>query len=243
MKKTTIGVLATTMYMTAAVAQAQTSGAATRENRVFVSVNLGGQAQAHEFDATATTPVYGQDATASTTGGVDGGPFFDLNAEYRFMKDLGVGIGFSTFGKTGEISGVASIPHPVFFNRHAEVAIPAQSAKRSERSVYLTFTGTYKVTDEIDFTAYIGPSFLHVEQDVVNGLVVPAGTQDATITVGRESGDGVGVIAGIDVSYFATNRFGVGGFMRYNGGSVDLPSAENLGSGGFQLGLGLRIRY
>jgi hypothetical protein len=31
--------------------------------------------------------------------------------------------------------------------------------------------------------------------------------------------------------------------MRYNGGSVDLPSAENLDAGGFQLGLGVRIRY
>jgi hypothetical protein len=247
MKKTTIGVLATTMYMTAAVAHGQTSGAAARDSRVFVSMNVGAQAQAHEFDATTTTPVYGQDATASTTGGVDGGPFFDLGAEYRFMKfmdlHVGVGVGFSAFGKTGDISGVASIPHPTFFNRHAEVTIPAQAAKRSERSVYVTLTGTYKVSEEIDFTAYIGPSFLHVEQDVVDGLAVAAGTQDATITVGRQSGDGAGVIAGIDVSYYVTNRFGVGGFMRYNGGSVDLPSAENLDAGGFQLGLGVRIRY
>jgi hypothetical protein len=247
MKKTTISVLATALSMTAATAHAQTptaTGAPSgRDNKVFVSVNAGGQAQAHEFDATVTTPVYGQTATASTTGAIDGGPIFDLNAEYRFMKNIGVGAGFSTFGKTGDLSGIASVPHPTFFNRHAEVTIPTQGAKRSERSVYLTFVGSYEVSEEIDFTAYIGPSFLHVEQDVVNGLAVPAGTQEADITTERQSGDAVGVIAGIDVSYYLTNRFGIGGFMRYNGGSVDLPAVENLDAGGFQLGIGLRIRY
>lgn len=252
MKKTTISVLATALSMTAATALAQTPAVGApsgRDNKVFVSINAGGQAQAHEFDATVTTPVYGQTATATTAAGIDGGPIFDLNAEYRFLgnvgflRNVGVGVGFSTFGKTGDLSGVASVPHPTFFNRHESVTLPPQGAKRSERSVYLTLVGSYKVTEEIDFTAYVGPSFLHVEQDVVNGLAVPAGTQDATITVERQSADAVGFIAGIDVSYYLTNRFGVGGFMRYNGGSVDLPAVENLDAGGFQLGLGVRIRY
>jgi hypothetical protein len=246
MKKTTISVLATAMSMTAATALAQTPTAAGapsgRDNKVFVAVNVGGQAQAHEFDATVTTPVYNQTATATTTVGVDGGPIFDLNAEYRFLQNMGVGIGFSTFGKTGDLSGVASVPHPTFFNRHETVTIPAQGAKRSERSVYVTFVYSYKYSDEIDLSAYIGPSFLHAEQDVASGLVVPAGTQDATVTVERQSGNGVGLIAGFDVSYWLTDRFGAGGFMRYNGGSVDLPAVDGLDAGGFQLGIGLRVR-
>jgi hypothetical protein len=243
-----ITVLAAALSMGSTVALAQTPAPApsSPNTKLVVSVNFGGQTQAHDFDATVSTPVYGQTATANTSVGVDGGPIFDLNVEYRlsqFMKGLGVGAGFSTFGKTGDLAGVASVPHPVFFNQHASVTIPPQDAKRSERSVYFTVVGNYQVSEFIDFTGFIGPSFLHVEQDVVTGLVVPAGTQDATVTVERQSGNGVGLIAGLDVSYYVTDRIGVGGFLRFNGGSVDLPAIEGLDAGGFQLGLGIRFRY
>jgi hypothetical protein len=247
MKKTTITVLASALSATATMALAQTPAPTVspsgRDSKLFVSVNVGGQAQPHEFDATVETPVYGQTATANTTVGVDGGPIFDINAEYRFMRSIGIGVGFSTFGKTGDLSGVASVPHPVFFNRHANVDIPSQGAKRTERSVYLSLVGSYRVSEDIDFTAFVGPSFLRVEQDLVSALTVPAGTQNATIALARQSGDAVGVIAGIDVTYYATDRFGVGGFLRYNGGSVDLPSVQNVDAGGFQLGIGVRVRY
>jgi hypothetical protein len=251
MKKTTISVVAAALTATAATALAQTRTPADtpfgRDHKVFVSVNAGGQTQPHTLDATASTTVYGQTATASTTTGIDGGPIFDLSAEYRFMKyagiDLGVGAGFSTFGKTGDLSGVASVPHPVFFNRHADVAIPARGAKRNERSVYLTVVGSYRVTEEIEVAAFIGPSFLHAGQELVTAIAVPPGTQDITTTVEKQSANGAGVIVGLDVSYFVTDRIGAGGFMRYNGGSVDLPAAENVKVGGFQLGVGVRIRY
>lgn len=251
MKKTTITVMAAALTVSAATALAQTSapGAAPfgREHKLFVSVNAGGQAQTHTLDSTFTTAVYGQTATANTTTGIDGGPIFDLSGEYRFMKyegfDIGVGAGFSTFGATGDLSGIASVPHPVFFNRHADVTIPARDAKRNERSIYLTVAGTYRVTEEIAISAFIGPSFLNVKQELVTGISVPAGTQDITTAVGKQSGNGVGVIAGVDASYFVTDRFGAGGFLRYNGGSVDLPAVENVKAGGFQIGVGVRIRY
>ncbi len=251
MNKTTITVMAAALTVSAATALAQTSAPAGapfgRDHKLFVSVNAGGQAQTHTMDATLTTSVYGQTATANTTTGIDGGPIFDLSAEYRFMKysgiDVGVGAGFSTFSATGELSGIASVPHPVFFNRHADVTIPTQDAKRSERSVYLTVVGSYRVTEEIEVAAFLGPSFLHVEQELMTGISVPAGTQDITTTIGKQSANAVGVIAGVDASYFVTDRFGVGGFLRYNGGSVDLPAAENAKAGGFQIGAGVRIRY
>jgi hypothetical protein len=251
MKKTTISVVAAALTVSAATALAQTgapaSGIFGRDDQVFVSVNFGGQTQPHTLEATATTAVYGQTATARTTTGIDGGPIFDLSGEYRFMKyagiGIGVGAGFSTFGKTGDLSGVASVPHPVFFNQHAEVAIPARDAKRNERSVYLTVVGSYRVTEEIEVAAFIGPSFLHADQELVTGIAVPPGTQDITTIVEKQSANGAGVIAGLDVSYFVTDRIGAGGFMRYNGGSVDLPAAENVKVGGFQLGVGVRIRY
>ncbi len=252
-KKTTITVMTAALTASAAAALAQTRPPADplfgRDHQVFVSANLGGQTQSRTFDTTVTQPVYSQTATATTTTGIDGGAFFDLSGEYRFakhggyLKHVGVGAGFSTFGKTGELTGAASVPHPTFFNRHANVTLPVQDAKRSERSFYLMAVGSYRVTGEIEVTAFLGPSFIRVSQELMTAIDVPAGTQDVNTLVEKQSATGVGVIVGVDGSYYVTPTIGVGAFMRYNGGSVDLAGAENVKAGGFQLGIGARIRY
>lgn len=251
MTKTKIIGIVTGLTLSAATAAAQTGSAGGTSTaapaKVFLGINGGGQTQSRTVGSTLTLPVYGQTATANTASGIDGGPIFDLNAEYRFLKysgiDVGVGAGFSTFSATGVLNGVASVPHPSFFNRHANATIPDQDSKRTERSVYVTVVGSYRVTEELEVAVYAGPSFLRVEQDLVAAIAVPAGTQDITATVEKQSGNAVGGIFGVDVSYFVMKQIGVGGFMRYNGGSVDLPSAENVKAGGFQLGIGVRLRY
>jgi len=40
-----------------------------------------------------------------------------------------------------------------------------------------------------------------------------------------------------------TPRIGAGVFIRYAGGSVDLPSAPDVKVGGFQIGVGARVRF
>lgn len=250
-KQTKITVMATALTLSAATALAQTRTTAgtsvPQDRKVFVSVNAGGQTQAHTFETGLSLPVYSQTAILNTSTGIDGGPIFDVNAEYRFMKyggvGIGVGLGFSSFSVTGATTGAGSIPHPSFFNRHVAVTIPERGAKRNERSVYLTVAGSYRVTEEIEVTVYAGPSFFNVEQELITGFSVPAGTQDAVVSAEKQSKNTVGGIVGIDGSYYVTKNIGVGAFMRYNGASVDLPAAKNLEAGGFQLGAGVRIRY
>jgi hypothetical protein len=56
---------------------------------------------------------------------------------------------------------------------------------------------------------------------------------------------------GADVSYYFTERFGAGGFLRWAGGSTDIEvlDASNLRQevktdvGGFQAGFGARVRF
>jgi hypothetical protein len=42
--------------------------------------------------------------------------------------------------------------------------------------------------------------------------------------------------------YRRNNRYGFGGFVRFLGGEVDLPSVPNMKVGGFEIGGGIRIR-
>jgi hypothetical protein len=249
MQNRNISILAGIFALAAVTASAQTTGGNSSnsklagDGKIFASVGFGGQAQTHTFDSTTTSTIYGQNAALATSTGVDGGPFFDVSGGFRFMPKFGVGIGFTSFSETGSRLGTATVPSPVFFNQSATVNLPSTDAERIERSFYVQFVYFYPVTDKIEVDVFGGPSFFHVEQDVVTGFTVPNGTQDVVPSVQRQTATSVGAIVGIDGTYFVTKQIGVGAFMRYNGGSVDLTSAENLKAGGFQIGGAVRFRY
>jgi hypothetical protein len=245
-KRTIISILAAVIDLSAATVLAQTSaagGSLAGEGKVFGGISVGGQFPSRTFDAVATTPVYDQTASLATTTGVDSGPIFDVNGGYRLTRRYGVGAGFTSFGVTGSTLGSASVPNPSFRNQPATVAVPAMDAKRSEYGVYLQFVYFYPITDKIEVDAFAGPSFIHVRQDVVADFTVPAGTQDVIPSLQKQSGTAFGGIIGVDGSYFLTKQIAAGGFMRFNGGSVDLTSADNVKAGGFQIGVGIRVRY
>jgi hypothetical protein len=82
-----------------------------------------------------------------------------------------------------------------------------------------------------------------VKQELVSSITVPPGTQDANLNVETESKTAFGVNLGVDGSYLITRNYGVGVFIRYAGGQVDLPSAEDMRVGGFQAGVGARLRF
>ena len=99
------------------------------------------------------------------------------------------------------------------------------------------------VDDKSDVALFIGHSFIHVTQGLVSGATIPSGTQTVNLTVGSEEGTAKGVNVGVDGNYLFTRNFGAGIFIRYAGGSVDLPSAPDLKVGGFQAGIGARVRF
>ena len=159
------------------------------------------------------------------------------------MNNLGVAIGVSTFSVTGATAGAASVPSPIFFNRPLAVTIPESPAERKDRSVYLLLVGFVPVTDKVELALSIGPSFIRVQQALITSVSIPAGTQNVSPSQQTQSGTAKGVNVGVDLSYMFIKQVGAGAFMRYNGGTVDLESAPGLKAGGFQLGLGARLRF
>ena len=231
----------------ASLAQAQppSSGGGTTplNGKLSVGINVGAQTQSSTASSDFTFPVYAQTATVTTTAGIDGGPLFDANVGYRFMRNIGVGFGFTSFSSTSTAQGAASIPSPVFFNSPASVTLNPVDAKHTERGVYIVVNGYVPITNMVELALFIGPSFTKVTQDVINSVTVPAGTQAAVTALGSESGTAKGVNVGADLTYKLTNLVGVGGFIRYNGGTVDLTTLSGVKAGGFQLGIGARLRF
>ena len=156
---------------------------------------------------------------------------------------MAVAIGFSSFNSTGSAVGSALVPSPIFFNKPNAVTLDLSTAPRTDRNVYLVAMWFYPVRDNIDVAVSIGPSFTRVRQQVVTTVTIPANTSNAVAVVGDESGTARGVNVGVDGTYMFTKLIGAGMFIRYNGGSLDLPSAPGLKVGGFQIGIGARMRF
>jgi hypothetical protein len=213
------------------------------DGKVFISVNGGGQTQSRTADNTFSIPIYGQTATVATTTSIPSGAIFDVSGGYKVMPNIGVAVGFSTFSVTGTTAGAASVPSPIFFNRPLAVTIPESPAERKDRSVYVLVVGFVPITDKVELALSIGPSFIHVEQSLIASVSIPAGTQNVNPTQQTQSGTAKGINVGADLTYMFINHVGAGAFIRYNGGSIDLESAPDLKAGGFQVGVGARLRF
>jgi hypothetical protein len=235
-KTTSILWIATALTMCAAPAAAQTT------KNIFVDVNAGVQVASRTFVVDAFPTVYNERAIIRTNQEVGTAALFDVSGGYRVWRDLSIGLGFSYAGGSADAVMTAAVPHPLFHDRRVETTATVD-AKHSEKAVHLQAIWTVPVTDKMDASFAFGPSFINVSQDVVTGITVAAGTQNATPLTETQSGTAKGFHIGADLSYMLNPRYGVGGFIRYVGGSVDLPSVPELKVGGFQVGGGARLRF
>jgi hypothetical protein len=213
----------------------------TPEN--FIDLNVGAQPQRRTLSTSTSFPLYLETATVAVDQRITNGPMWEIGAGHRFSPSFAVRVAFSSFSSTGTASGVASIPNPLFFDQPLQESVGAAGLERTERAVHFQAVWFIPVTDEIDIALSAGPSFIRVSQQFAgNGTVAP-GTQTLTLGNDTETGTAKGINVGFDGAYMFTKRYGVGLFIRYAGGSVDLPSASGVKAGGFQTGLGARIRF
>ena len=227
------------MHSSASWAMAQTN----IPTKTFIDVNVGVQPVSQTIDTTFSVPVYGQVATAAATQRIGGGPLFDISVGYKVWHDVAVSVGFSSFSRTSTVAGTASVPSPLFFNQFQTVDIGGATATHTDRNIYVLVVWFLPVTDKIDIAVSAGPSGTSVKQEVVSSITIPAGTQNAVALVESQSKTAKGVNVGFDATYLIRKSYGAGIFIRYNGGSVDLPSVGNVKAGGFQMGIGARLRF
>jgi hypothetical protein len=208
----------------------------------FVSVNVGVQGPSHSIDQDQSLPLYGETATVRTSQDLGSGALFDISGGYRAWRNVTAAIGFSNFSKSGDATGTASIPDPIFTNQPATVSVTQSDLAHRERAVHLQAMWFFPVTNEFDVSLALGPSIFNVRQEFIS-VSVPAGTKTAVANVGSESKTAVGVNFQVDGTYLVTRTMGAGVFIRYAGRKVDLASVPDLHVGGFHIGGGFRMRF
>jgi hypothetical protein len=223
------------------------AAAQTEPIGLFVNVDVGGQAHSHTFATSGSQSVYGETATFSTAQGVSGGFLLDFGAAYQVRPMLSVGFSISTVGDTESATLTASVPHPVFFDSPAVVTGEQNDLSHRETAVHVNAKLTIPTGAWLPENAWlalvIGPSFFNLSQDLISGITVPTGTQSAVANVESQSGSGVGVNVGFEARFPVQDHIGVGGFIRYAGGKVDLDAVQDVKVGGFQAGGGISLAF
>jgi hypothetical protein len=96
------------------------------------------------------------------------------------------------------------------------------------------------LTDRLDLAIFGGPSIIRVKQDLASATE----TAEATARIEEQSKTTVKAgTVGADLTYRVTDRYGIGGFVRYAGGKVNLDAAPDFTVGGIQAAGGVRIRF
>jgi hypothetical protein len=220
--------------------------------RGYAHVNFGLQPNSHDIDVTTGFPIYKETARIQTTGKTGGGLLFDVGGGYRVWRQLYGGITFTSTNNTNDATVTASVPHPFVYDQFRTVTGTASGLKHSENAVHLQAMWRMPITTKFDVSVGGGPTFFVVRQDLVSGITISEVGDPTTgvllndITTERGKDSPVGYNLQADGTYLVTQRFGVGGFLRFTGATATFTIGDesiDLDAGGFQLGVGGRVRF
>jgi hypothetical protein len=226
------------------------------EDRVFGGISFGIDSGSADVTDSRTISVYGESGTLSSTSGFDADGIIDFSVGARVWRNMGAAIGYHSKSSTGVAEITGSIPHPQFFDRPRSFSDSVDGIDRDENATHLMIGWMLPVNDNLDVFVYGGPSFYRLSQEVVSDLAIaeqgPPYTSivvQPTIDVRKKSATGYNI--GADATYIVYTtesvRLGIGGFMRFTGATADLRISDNstveTDLGGFQIGIGARVRF
>jgi hypothetical protein len=224
------------------------------ESRWYANFDVGAQIKSQTFTAPGSFPIYGEDATVSSTFKSKTGTMINLEAGTHVSRSFFLGAAYTyRFATTGSASVDVSVPHPLFTNTFRSASGTVTGLKQSEYGVHISAGWRLAATSRIDVRFFGGPSFFHLSQDLVDTVTIEeTGPPYTTVsvtggTVTRISKGGAGFHVGLDGAYRLTDRYGVGMLIRYSHGSVDVATGDNpkvsVDVGGFEIGGGVRVRF
>lgn len=217
--------------------------------------NINGSVQTDDRTVTHSLMqrLYGETATFDGTMTSPGGSFVDAWAGVRVWGDVGVALGATVLNARGATAVSGSVPSPLFRNRHRTApSFERQGLNHQQVGVHLPLVYVLPVSERIHVAVSAGPSWYRLRHDEITAVSLGTETapytavEIADFTTAVDEGTGFGYNAGLDVTYLLIRNVGVGLFLRYTGGSVqmDFPDGpKSVEVGGAQGGAGLRFRF
>lgn len=224
-------------------------------DRAYFTLNWATESGSTDLNGSTAFPLYEETGTFETTGSAGNGPMLDFSAGARVWRNFSVGLAFHRLVSKTDVDLTGSVPHPLFFNRPRPVSQELTGFERHEHAVHLQFGYMIPVNEKLDVHVYAGPSFFNVSQDFLASVAIgesgfPFGSIVTQPVVQRFKDSPTGGHIGADVSYklWTMNKLklGAGGFLRYASASTTFEMLDtdiDSDVGGFQAGVGLRVRF
>lgn len=220
--------------------------------RWFVNVNVGLQAPGRDLQEVGAVPLYGENLTFTGTREVGSAPVIEAGAGIHVSESFALGISYGRFSKKSDVPVTASVPHPLLVGQPRTVTAGIPDLARTENAVHIDAMWRFVLLEGVDFKLGAGPTFFSVSETGPNAVTAtesgaPFQTVSLAFSNGKRKKNGVGFNIVGDLTYLVTERIGAGILLRYTGGSIELPmpgaDRDDNGVGGFQFGLGLRLRF
>ena len=224
--------------------------------RVQILANGAYQVSSEELRQTFSQRAYGEDATFEAVHDIKGGTMLDLGGSVLVWRELSIGAIYTELDQAGTVTLTGSVPHPILFN--ADRAITPQTLSQTHRERTTHIFASWRVPipqlDGLDISVYGGPSYFNLTQGLIHDIAVaeaggpPFSSVNVTeVQVAEQVVNGWGGHVGAEVTYMFSSVFGLGGFVRFSNGSIDVPSSDTetltVTVGGVQTGGGIRLRF
>ena len=223
------------------------------KGRFAVHANGGYQSGRDTVRRTFSFRAYGEDARFEERHETKGSGLFDVGGSLRVWEELRVGASFSQLTKSDSTRLTGSVPNPIAVNAPRAIDSQQLSLRHEQRTTHLYVAWVVPILNKLDVAIFGGPTFFNLTQGVVTGVEIdevdgPPWAQVGIggVTSGEFKKNTIGLHVGADASYMVTPNFGLGGFLRFAQGSVDMPSSagdQPLDIGGLQAGGGVRLRF
>jgi hypothetical protein len=205
-----------------------------------------------DFTQAQSWPYFAETATVTASYPAKSAFGFDASGGYRVWRNLAVGAGVTVVSRSTTPTYSGSIPNPLYLNRPNLVS-GTYAASASETAINFQAAWGIPVSPKMLVVLFAGPSIVSVKQTVITaqGVSISSGypydSTTATVSTQEGSGTGFGFGVGADLSYYFSKTVGVGGMIRYARATADVPvngqPPVGVAAGGFQIGVGLRIRF
>lgn len=248
------------VYAAVLVAVAFARPALAQDGKITVSVNFGAQGGSGDITQTLSPTIYLEPANIDIAQTYENGPLVDIGGSYmlfgKWSGKVGVGVSYNHTSGDGTASVSAQIPDPKVYNSPRSAAFDVNSLNHVENAVHIDALYRFAATPKIDVTVGLGPTFFSMKQDFVTDVNVaetvspPGPYLNPTVTpiTSTVSKSAVGFNLSADATYMVTKMFGAGLLIRFTHANPSLdvpntPQAIGVRAGGFQFGVGGRVRF